>query len=183
MKPHLLATAALLASASPLLAGGMDPAPTTPPVQRGTAPPMQMTDWTGPYAGLTFGLSGGDIDTTPPGPANDLNDGTAIGGVVGYNLQNGSLVYGAELGYQGFNNTYATPGAGNDDTIDNSIDLRGRLGYATGRMMVYGALGYSWADMSINGGADGVAQIEIGFELIHMRFGEAAANEQAINVR
>ncbi|WP_071675222.1 outer membrane protein [Nioella nitratireducens] len=157
MKPHLLATAALIASASPLLADGMTPAPRMPAVQPAVVPTMQITDWSGPYAGLTFGMTGGDMSTTPPSPGNDLNDGTAIGGILGYNYQNGALVYGGELGLHSFNDTYVVPGVGNDDTIDTAVDLRGRVGYAVGRSLIYGAAGYSWADMSINGGADGAS--------------------------
>lgn len=148
MKCALLAAATIAALSAPAIAGGPtvvaeDQAPAAMPA------PAPVTDWTGAYAGLQYGRNGANYADESTFQFFDFSDGTAAGGYVGYNLQRGAIVYGAELGYASVSGSEITVGGG-DDTVDSLLDLRVRLGYATGRTLIYGALGYSQADTTIN---------------------------------
>jgi outer membrane immunogenic protein len=84
------------------------------------------------YVGLAFGHVGGD--GLERGGANngpfDVDRDSAFGAFGGYNYQNGNLVLGAELA--------AWP-------VDTTISDGSTVGWATGDVLVYGALGWSWA--------------------------------------
>jgi outer membrane immunogenic protein len=110
----------------------------------GTAASAQ--DWTGFYAGgaLSYdNVSANDL-SFGDGPV-DLN-GAGISLFAGYNFQSGNLVYGAELG--------ATKHSGEGDDGDflrpatalDSLQLRGRLGFVTGNMLPYLAVGLTRTD-------------------------------------
>ena len=150
MKRSLLTAAMLATLAAPSFAGGPiavaeEPAPVAP-----VAPVVQSVDWTGGYVGLSFGAATGNADV--PTTSFDYDDGTSLGIFGGYNVQSGSLVYGGELGYSSVSDVvYAGAGTGNESTFDSMLDLRGRLGYATGNALLYGALGYAWGDATIAG--------------------------------
>lgn len=95
-------------------------------------------DWSGPYAGLLLGNTGGTIDTTI-GSSFDFG-GSQRGAFVGYNMQKGALVYGGELAFvTGDAPLDAVPTQG----MDRFIDLKGRLGYAAGSVLMFGVVGYS----------------------------------------
>jgi opacity protein-like surface antigen len=148
MKRTVLAAAVLAVVAAPGFAGGPtviaeEPAPVAP-----VAPVVQVADWSGAYIGLSYGAATGDADT--PTTAFDYDDGTALGIFGGYNVQNGNFVYGGELGYNSVSDVVSA-GAGtiNESTFDSMLDLRGRLGYAVGNALFYGALGYAWGDATI----------------------------------
>lgn len=94
-----LATASVL-TAGTAMAGSLapvevEPAPTVPYV----APVV--ADWSGFYVGGMGGIHNGDLITLPaiPGPTLAF-DGTTYGGFVGYNFQQGNIVYGAEIAAQ-----------------------------------------------------------------------------------
>ncbi len=160
MKTTMFAAAALAVLAAPTFAGGPiavaeEPAPVAP-----VAPVAQLADWTGPYIGVAFGGTSGDAETG--GLSFDYDNGTAASILAGYNFQNGNFVYGGELAYSSVSDMVLAPVVnGGDDTLDSMVDLRGRLGYATGNALFYGALGYAWADTTINGtdsaSADGMS--------------------------
>lgn len=105
------------------------------------ATPASAQDWSGFYAGGALGydsvtatdLSYGD------GPV-DLN-GAGLGLFAGYNFQSGRLVYGAELAAakhsgEGDDGNYLRPVA-----ALHSLGLRGRIGFVTGKMLPYLAIG------------------------------------------
>lgn len=143
MKTFLATTAAALVFAPGLaIAGPYEAPPAPPPV----IIPDPVEPFEGFYAGLEFGHVMPEMDETrgPQSPFGDLNldDGTAWGVFAGYNIQNGSMVYGGELRWLHFNDTAGLFGA----EIESTIDLRGRVGFATGNFLVYGALGYSFAE-------------------------------------
>jgi opacity protein-like surface antigen len=58
---------------------------------------------------------------------------------AGYNFQNGNLVYGPEVTLWSVNATLAGP-----VELNRLADIRGRLGWAAGDALFYGALGWSW---------------------------------------
>jgi outer membrane immunogenic protein len=105
------------------------------------ATPAVAQDWTGFYAGgvLSYdSISPNDL-SYGDGPV-DLN-GAGIGAFAGYNFQAGSLVYGAELGAtvhsgEGFDGDYLEPAS-----ALHSLALRGRIGFVTGNMLPYLAVG------------------------------------------
>lgn len=51
-------------------------------------------DWSGPYAGFQIGGSDIDVDGAPLD-----GDGSSYGLFAGFNIQNGGVVYGAEVDY------------------------------------------------------------------------------------
>ncbi len=151
MKTLTLAAATVAAMSTPLLAGG----PTVianDPMPAAAAAPADATNWSGAYAGLSFGRSSGDLEDLTNGGAFEYDDGRVLGAFVGYNLQRGSLVYGGELGF-GRVSDMTLVGAilGGDDTLDSLLDLRGRVGFAFGNALVFGSVGYAKANTTING--------------------------------
>jgi opacity protein-like surface antigen len=125
--------------------------------------PAPVRDWSGSFAGLSYGTAGGDMTFFSVLPS-DLTSGS-IGGVhAGYLFQRGSLVYGGEVAYGKVNGSVVEIFDGNDE-IDNVLDLKGRLGFATNRALVYGVLAYSWADYLQGGGGDDYKVDGIGFGL------------------
>lgn len=100
-----------------------------------------VADWSGYYIGILAGQTDDRNEVTDTGLPFDIFDssGSGVGAYMGYNVQSGAMVYGGELAYSPWT-TDAT-----DHTVSQQdyIDLKGRLGYATGRTLVYGVLGYT----------------------------------------
>jgi outer membrane immunogenic protein len=146
----LVTASAFLAFAGPLLAGG----PTiigTDPVPAATPAPASGVDWSGPYAGLSYGRATSTLDLPAFGEF-DFDDGRVTGAFLGYNLQRGKLVYGGELSYGSVAGMVLNdPDLGGDDTIDSLMGLRGRVGYTLGNALIYGAVGLSKGSMTFNG--------------------------------
>ena len=100
--------------------------------------------WTGLYAGVTAGY--GEVFDEPA--AFDVGGGL-LGMHLGYNYQMGNVVLGAEGDYAG---SWMEDGALN---VDDLGSIRARAGYAFGNALLYGTLGYAWADATtIDGSAD-----------------------------
>lgn len=133
MFTRFLITATAILSASAALAGGPVPG----------AAPVAAHDWTGPYAGLSLGH--GLSDDWAQGDAGGVFDSGEIdsdgifGGFLGYNLQRGNFVFGGELGWS---RAELSPEAYPMSAFEDFLDVRGRVGYAMDRLMVYGTLGY-----------------------------------------
>lgn len=140
------------------------PGPASAPSVVGAPPPPQ--SFAGAYAGLEFGKVGSTGDetiTTGPifSPDISFTNGDALGAFAGYNAQSGRFVYGGELRYLSFDDFEL---GGFDG--DNVIDVRGRVGFVTGSVMLYGALGWSWwstSNLSVDGDLDGV-NLGVGME-------------------
>ncbi len=136
--------AALIAFATPALAGPIVAPPAPPPVV--IAPERCAQPFDCFYAGieLGFGHGTGTESTTQTIFSQPLDyDGEVYGVFAGFNIQNGSLVYGGEARYLHLNLTDATTGF----EVNSVVDLRARLGFAASdRLLVYGAAGYSMAD-------------------------------------
>lgn len=105
------------------------------------ATPASAQDWSGFYAGGALGydsITANDLGYGD-GPV-DLN-GAGFGLFAGYNIQSGSLVYGVELAAikhsgEGDDGDYLRPAS-----ALHSLALRGRIGFVTGKMLPYLALG------------------------------------------
>jgi outer membrane immunogenic protein len=143
----IFAAASVVAFAGTAQAGGpiavdAEPMPAAAPA------PVAAHDWSGPYIALTYGRVGGEISDSLT--TYDYEDGKQAGIVLGYNFQRGNLVYGGELGYSSVSDAVVI-GGGGDDELESFLDLRGRVGFSVGKALVYGALGYSTAKVTING--------------------------------
>lgn len=122
------------------------------------APPMEaLPTWAGFYIGAMGGYGSED------GGFASMKGGFA-GGTIGYNWQQGSLVYGLEAdaawadisaSVNGF-----VPGlglVGVSSKIDATGTVRGRIGYAFGPTLVYATGGYAWADNKLSASALGTS--------------------------
>jgi outer membrane immunogenic protein len=146
MKTLAITAATLATLALPAFAGGPtvvtdDPMPAAAPA------PAEAHDWSGAYVGLSYGKTGGDLNDSFAD--FELDSDKATGAFVGYNIQRGQMVYGGELAFASTDTVVV--GGGGDDTFDSMLDLRGRVGLSAGKALIYGALGYSRAEMTING--------------------------------
>lgn len=142
LKTFALAAAASAAMAGAAAAADLAMLEQTPYV----APAEPGFDWNGFYVGV---LGGAYWET-------GLAGGT-LGKIVGFNVVNGNLLFGAEAEYLRFF------GAGAPD----GVAARGRLGYLTGAdVLLYGALGYfDWlaAGQGVTAGAG--AELAMGQQL------------------
>ena len=137
MKNVLIATAVACSLASTALTAGSLP---------GLASSTASTDWSGFYGGLSGAWADADSDffyldahSNGPHPMS----GDIYGAFLGYNIQNGSLVYGGEI-------TYAvgpigdTPDPANSFVLYNDVlDIKARVGYPVQSALVYGVVSYS----------------------------------------
>jgi outer membrane immunogenic protein len=135
------------------------------------APIVMAYNWSGGYAGLQFGLIDSTVDNNVGIFDDDYEfgsnvDGTAFGFYGGYNWQaSGPWVFGAEVEYNWVNADndasvdVAFGGEGVDAEGTAQIDatgaLRGRVGYAVGRALLYGAAGIAYIDYEVGAKVDG----------------------------
>ena len=173
LRTILLSTAAALV-AVPALAADL-PSRTAAPAAPYVAPAAPIFTWTGFYLGVNAGYNWGNNDLTlftapayaPYLPRQIKGDtGGFTGGVqAGYNWQINQFVLGVEGDWvwldSGKNNGGTTvfaggyPGAVSAATITSNgrigadwlATLRGRIGYAMDRWMVYGTGGFAWGSV------------------------------------
>ncbi|HEX2555829.1 MAG TPA: outer membrane beta-barrel protein [Microvirga sp.] len=164
MKKILLSTVAFAGLTAGAMAADL-PARAAPP-----APVMAVPvfTWTGFYVGVNGGVAFQDEDSRGGRRARggrDGNDSSILGGgQVGYNMQFGSFVAGVEADLQAIDferiNTNLARGprgpranGNNNDEIDAFGTVRGRLGFAFDRAMIYATGGLAWkTDEGNNGG-------------------------------
>lgn len=111
--------------------------------------------WTGFYVGGHAGGGWGDSDTvfTDFGTKNSHALDGGVGGVhAGYNFQfSSNLVAGLEVDFtgSGMSGSSTCPAATFTCTTDvNTLgSVRGRLGFAANRLLVYGTAGFAWGDV------------------------------------
>ena len=156
MMKYTLSTAAVLLAAlsTTAVAGGYTAPVVAAPVYTPVAAPAH--DWSGAYVGLKAGQSSGDWSMSylgAPVDAGAIDSGTTYGLFGGYNFQSGHMVYGAELGITKLG--IGVPALPPTASIDNAFEIKGRLGYAMDRVMVYGTLGYM-----MSGVTDGANQYD-----------------------
>lgn len=144
----LLFTACALAMASGAMAPGAAFAEGGQAPQ--TLPPVliqaETYDWSGAYVGLGYSMNTGDIDFFNPDFDLALDDGSGPSVFVGYQFQNGNLVYGGELAYYLLNEQNLTGFPASSSHLRYVVDASARLGFALDRLLVYGQFGYSAAD-------------------------------------
>jgi outer membrane immunogenic protein len=167
LKRALLASTAVLSLGSAALAADL-PARRAPPAPFVAVP---VFTWTGFYIGGNAGYMFGDdnrirtVGNNPvtvanvavgarPAPVRNDPKGFTGGGQIGYNVQFGSVVVGieADANYTDFRQTVrviGTTGAASDFRTDMGFlgTVRGRVGYAFDRVLVYGTGGLAYADV------------------------------------
>jgi outer membrane immunogenic protein len=155
LKHILLSTAALLPMTITAYAADL-PSRYPPPVA-----PAPIFTWTGFYAGGQVGYqwttssSGRTYFTATgaptPGYANYNSAGVIGGGHVGYNYQINQFVLGIEGDVEGStfygSGPYASAAYRFLTTIDVQGSVRGRLGYAWDRLLIYGTGGVAFASV------------------------------------
>jgi opacity protein-like surface antigen len=134
------------------------------PSAQADGPDVGRASWTGLYLGLQAGAAWSDTDWT--GPANFFGvstfsttpDGGLFGGHIGYNLQMGPWVLGAEVSYSG--STLRSTEVGPvpvfpQDSFSTDIEdlftATARIGYATSTWMVYARGGYANSEVTLSG--------------------------------
>ncbi|KAF0114746.1 MAG: hypothetical protein FD150_1385 [Rhodobacteraceae bacterium] len=120
--------AAIAALATPTFAGG----PTlveADPMPEAMAAPVAAYDWSGFYAGLSYGrTTNSEIVDTTIGPVYQLSKGSVSGLHLGYLAQRSRFVFGGELSYMKYDDVIMAGLAGYH--MDRTLDLKGRLGFA-----------------------------------------------------
>jgi opacity protein-like surface antigen len=114
-----------------------------------------LTDWSGPYAGLSAGSTWGHTHWTTQGSTVDPDyAGVLLGGQAGYNLQRGRFVGGIEADAGGSNarGTAACPVQpllyNCEDNVGALGSLTGRFGYTWGRALFYAKGGWAFGDVT-----------------------------------
>lgn len=111
-----------------------------------SAVPAAAQDWTGFYGGVAASSASGDwqhVDGVSGTVSNsgDYSSAAILSLFAGYNMQRGNLVYGAELSAGRANDLCFADYPG--ECSDKFLDVKGRVGFATGKALVYGVLGLS----------------------------------------
>ncbi|MGX5829951.1 outer membrane protein [Mesorhizobium sp. 43Arga] len=145
LKLALICSAAFLAASSSVLAADL--------VEPVAAMPYS---WTGFYVGAQVGGAWNDSrwsPASPPGafdPFNTNGSGVVYGGQIGYNYQINQFVIGIEGDFagssvKGDDQCPATPGSVCQTKQDYLGSVRGRLGYAIDRVLIYGDAGVAFS--------------------------------------
>lgn len=117
----------------------------------GTSPmysPTPATGWSGFYAGVNGGFGWGTLTRRPAGGPDAENNsrGMELGGQVGYNMDMGGFIVGAEADLQWANIGYTEdiPGVGSFKSgIDFYGTVRGRAGMSFGPVMPFVTAGFA----------------------------------------
>lgn len=103
-------------------------------------------DWSGVYLGLQAGYGWADADVTiftnPPLVGTADLDGAFAGALAGYNFQSGNFVFGVE---GDINKSWIELDDDGDAEIDWFGSVRGRVGYAWDRTLLFGTAGIAFA--------------------------------------
>jgi outer membrane immunogenic protein len=159
MRVYALALMVGLASTSAYAADVVMEEPPAPMVQE-----VPIFSWTGGYVGIQGGGLWSDVDVDGLdddvfGPdAGDFSEnfnGGLLGGYAGYNWQSGAWVFGVEGDINAVWNdeTFTVSSAvfGNQDVdvgSDYLASLRGRVGYAVDRALIFATAGVAFTQMS-----------------------------------
>jgi outer membrane immunogenic protein len=163
MKRMLIAGALALAASGQALAADLPPAAPPPPPPRAPAAYIPVAspvyNWGGVYIGINGGYGFGQSNWQPAGGTATGNfdiDGGIVGGTLGFNYQMGQFVFGVEtdIDWADINGTTSnatTCGTGVTCGFQTSDDylgtIRGRVGYAFDRVLVYGTAGGAYGDI------------------------------------
>tara|TARA_R110002124_G_scaffold1840_6_gene12068 strand:+ start:14 stop:775 length:762 start_codon:yes stop_codon:yes gene_type:complete len=151
MKIFVAAAAAALISTT-----AMAHEPGLPTEPQAIVPVSTVYDWTGGYGGLSLGAPLGTNMFSASGGASNSSPGAwtgaRFGGTLGYDRQRGNLVFGAALDITGGDVTATSTTSGTFScvggcvtTLQEGVALRGRIGMADDRNLVYFTAGAAQA--------------------------------------
>jgi len=169
LKTFALAAVLGFYGASAVAAADLGGKPIQPPSD--FAPPIapfaaDTPRWAGFYVAGMLGYSWGDIAQT--GGSRDFSmehEGALISGLVGYNWQAGSLVFGLE-GEVGSGGLAGEAAGGLKSEINVLGALRGRLGVLTGpSMLIYGTAGLTAVDLDLTAAGTTQSQTFVGYQV------------------
>jgi outer membrane immunogenic protein len=157
MKRMLFAGALALAAATPAMAADL-PEPAPPPqAPAAYTAPAPVYNWSGVYIGINGGYGFGNSDwNAATGFGADTGNfnvnGALVGGTLGVNFQTGQFVFGVEgdgdwTNIQGSTSSGGCVGATCQTSNDWLGTLRGRVGYAFDRVLLYGTAGGAVGDV------------------------------------
>lgn len=157
----LTAGAAFLALAPAAFAADMPYAEA--PYAATVAPAQEVAagyDWTGFYIGAHGGYGFG---STEDSLFDHDTEGFIAGGQVGYNRQFGNWVAGleADASYSDLNNE--DDNAGFDAELNYLATVRGRVGFAFDKALVYGTGGLAFGELDYNNGVDSAKETQFGY--------------------
>jgi outer membrane immunogenic protein len=147
LRKFLLATFATVAFANVASAADL-------PARAPAVPYVAPYSWTGFYAGVNVGGGWGRV-TDDAGASSNLN-GVIGGGQIGYNWQMNNLVLGVETDFQGSGQRASSNGfiLGVPVSVTGHIryfgTVRGRIGYAWDRWMVYATGGWAYTNVGLD---------------------------------
>lgn len=130
----------------------------------GAVAPAAAQDWAGPYGGVTFGYAFGDathsFDNGAPS-GNSSPDGVPVGGFLGYSLQSGNTVFGAEADIDlnnqagSYTNTTGSTSGGSTEGVWQA-SVRGVVGFegqlASKPALYYATAGWAVGEFDFMGG-------------------------------
>lgn len=156
MKRMLFVGAVALAAATPALAADLPPAGPLPQAPATYIPAVApVYNWSGIYIGINGGYAFGDSDwdgATPVGTGDFNINGALVGGTMGANFQSGQFVFGVEADgdwtdIKGSTSSGGCFGATCQTSNDWLATVRGRVGYAFDRVLVYATGGGAAGDV------------------------------------
>jgi outer membrane immunogenic protein len=135
-------------------------APEAPPMAADSVP---AGNWSGAYVGGAATYDFGKFTGS-----NDGRDANGLGGSIygGYNMQSGSIVYGAEadLSYAGEDGSAGADGGSSiKGTQGVNGSVRGRVGYDLNPFMVYGTAGVAVANHKLENAASNDERLAAGY--------------------
>lgn len=119
------------------------------------AAPAMAEDWTGAYAGFSFGYAEAD------GPNGSSGNDTAFGPFIGYDRDFGSFVLGGELEY----NRLSLDLGDGEGSLDSMTRLKLRGGYDFGGAMGYVIVGAARLDASVDNDTAAVYGIGVSYPI------------------
>ncbi|QFT30815.1 porin family protein [Roseibium porphyridii] len=163
-----LALTAATAGTAPVWAADLPQSPA--PAYEAVPAPQQSIDWTGLYVGGNLGWAFGNFDNNTSGSASlDTSANGISGGLyTGYNYQiTPNVVLGAEADFSltSLEDSRTNGGLTLESKSSWNSNIRGRVGYAFDRYLVYGAGGLAIADLELSGNGDSDNKTALGWTL------------------
>jgi len=121
---------------------------------------VQFFTWTGGYIGLQGGYLWTDGELSDGTDlSSDSFDGGLFGAYAGYMWQSGNFVFGGEADINGTWNdeNIVTPSFDVDVGTDFLASIRGTVGYAWDRTLLFGTGGVAFTKVSVDGTVAGIA--------------------------
>ena len=157
MRVYVLALVAGLASTSAYAADAVMEEPPAPVAE------VPIFTWTGGYVGLQGGGLWSDTSVSEPdlGVFSENFNGGLFGGYAGYNWQSAQWVFGVEGDFNGVWNdeTFNVGGFDVDVGTDYLASVRGRVGYAFDRTLIFATAGVAFTRMSAEADLFNVASL------------------------